>query len=107
MFLLRRTLFVALTFGLYDYPGIQCHLFIVVTLMQIAYLCYAEPHEQRLTGVCEVINEVIFLLVLYHFVLFAKLVHEPNMKKYIGISCISFVGLLLLFNMLVIGSVTI
>ena len=38
MFLARRSIFVAITFGLYEHPGLQIHLFIFTSLLYIIYL---------------------------------------------------------------------
>ena len=38
VFLIRRSLFVALTFALYDYPGIQIQLFIYSSVLYMIYL---------------------------------------------------------------------
>lgn len=45
VFLLRRSLFVALTFVLYKQPGLQVQLNIYLTLMYLIYLGYADCYE--------------------------------------------------------------
>ena len=45
VFLIRRLLFVFLTFAIFGDTGIQIHLMIAMTLVYIAYLSYHNLHE--------------------------------------------------------------
>ena len=69
VFLLRRTLFVALTFGLLDEPGLKTQLMIYATLLYLIYLGYAEFLDTPGGKALEILNESIFVVIQYNFVL--------------------------------------
>ena len=63
VFLLRRSLFVALTFILFDYPGVQVQLMIYMTLIYLIYIGHCEFFETRGAKSLEILNESIFVLI--------------------------------------------
>lgn len=81
IFLLRRTLFVAFTFGLYNYPSLQVHLFIYSNVYYLIYLNKVAPHEDPFYGAVEVINEVLFMIACYHYVYFTNVIYDPFLRK--------------------------
>ena len=76
-FLVRRSLFVAITFLLFKYPGIQVQLMIYMTMLQIIYIGHQDFYETRGARTLEIINESIFVLIQYNFVLLHALVTDP------------------------------
>ena len=62
-FLLRRSLFVLITFSLFKQPGIQVQLMIYMTLIQLIYLGYAEFFETSGAKSLEILNETVFVLL--------------------------------------------
>ena len=47
VFLVRRSIFIAITFALFNYPGIQIQLMIALTILYIAYLGYSDIHSSK------------------------------------------------------------
>ena len=45
IFMLRRLLFIAITFGMAEYPGLQIHLFSYLNLFYVMYLGLVGPHD--------------------------------------------------------------
>lgn len=88
VFLVRRTLFVILTFALYDQPGIQIQLFIYMSVLYMIYLHAQRIYAQKYILLLEAINEVVFLLACYHLVLFANLLPDPETLETVGSSMI-------------------
>jgi len=79
-FLVRRSLFVVITFVLFDYPGIQVQLMIYMTLLQIIYIGHQDFYETRGAKALEITNESIFVLIQYNFVLLHALVSDPYVR---------------------------
>ena len=63
IFMLRRSLFIAITFALFFYPGIQIQVMIYMTLIQIIYLGYAGVYEHASDKTLETLNESVFILI--------------------------------------------
>ena len=76
VFLVRRSLFVLITFLLFSQPGIQVQLMIYMTLLYVIYLGHSEFFEQFSSKSMEIFNESVFVLIQYCFVLLANLVWE-------------------------------
>ena len=76
VFLLRRSLFVLITFLLFFQPGIQVQLMIYMTLLYVIYLGHSEFFEQFSSKSIEIFNESVFVLIQYCFVLLTNLVYE-------------------------------
>ena len=74
---MRRSLFVVITFVLFDYPGIQVQFMIYMTLLQIIYIGHQDFYETRGAKALEITNERIFVLIQYNFVLLHALVSDP------------------------------
>ena len=70
VFILRRVVFVMITFALFNYPGIQIQMFIYVSLLYIIYIGHTYFHEPSSSKDLELVNEAIFLFICYHFVTF-------------------------------------
>ena len=77
VYLVRRILFVLLTFSLRNYPGIQVQVFIFSSVLYIIYLNFSRIYNEHFTMYLENLNEVFFLMILYHLLLFANLIKEP------------------------------
>ena len=60
------------------------------------------PHDTAAMTSTELINETILMLTCYHFILFAGLVYDVDVKANIGWTLSGFVALLLAFNVAVI-----
>ena len=84
IFLLRRSLFIFITFYLYNFPGIQIQLFIYSSVLYIIYLNSHRIYELPVDLFLENLNEVFFILALYHLVLFSNLVYDPHILDKIG-----------------------
>jgi hypothetical protein len=106
IFLVRRSFFILLTFAVIEQPSLQVHLFIYVLMWYVIYLQQNKPHETSYQLRVETINEVLFLVIIYHFVLYTDLVESRDMREMIGWSQIGFVILILAVNTYIVLSVT-
>ena len=68
IFLVRRSLFIAITFALFEHPGLQLLLMLQKTLFYIIYLGYADFFKIFGTKVLEIFNESVFILIQYLFI---------------------------------------
>ena len=76
VFLLRRSIFVAITFALFEKPGIQIQLMTFSTVIYIIYLGYQDFYYTMSGKKLEMLNEVVFVLIQYCFVLLYELVWD-------------------------------
>jgi hypothetical protein len=88
VFLLRRTLYVFLTFVMFSYPGIQMQTFIFSSVIYVIYLNHGPVFHEKLTLASEDANEFMFLVICYHMVLFIELLERPEMRENVGLSLI-------------------
>ena len=89
VFLIRRSIFVAITFALYNHPGIQIQLFIFGSILYIIYLNSRRIYKEYFMFKFEFMNECIFLIICYHLVLFTNiLTNDPYTLEHIGTSMI-------------------
>lgn len=68
------------------------------------YLGIVVPHETFYMTGSELANETILMLACYHFILFTGVVYDSESRTNIGWSLSGFIGLLLIFNVVVIIS---
>ena len=101
-FLIRRSVFVAITFALATEPGIQIQLTTYLTLWYIIYVGYAEFFETPGGKRLEIVNESLFVIIQYHFVLLQNLVWEFEAREQIGNSIIGVTSLLIAINVIAI-----
>ena len=107
LFLLRRTFFVFLTFYLFSQPGIQVQLMIFSTVTYVIYLGHVEYYETPKAKLLEIVNETVFVLIQYNFVLLHNLVWEEQTRNVCGNVIVALTSLLLLLNLVVIVVVSI
>lgn len=74
VFLLRRSLFVGLTWFLYDFPSLQVHLFIYSSLLYIITINHLDHFEESFQCKVELTNETLFIVICYHLVYFTNIV---------------------------------
>ena len=108
VFLLRRTLFVGITFGLLDYPGLQMLLFIVSSVFYLCYLSSFTIYASSFTYKLEYLNESIFLITCYHFLLFTNILgkDDPYTPELLGTSMIISMVLLLAITAIIMLSLS-
>ena len=68
-FFLRRILFVALTFALFDFPGIQVLTFIYISVFNVGFLLHFDFYKKKASKYMEIFNECLLLLFCYHVLL--------------------------------------
>ena len=76
VFMFRRLIFIAITFGLSSVPGLQIHLFAYTSMFYVIYLGLVMPHESFSVTGQELANETVLMLSCYHFILFTGLVDD-------------------------------
>ena len=104
VFLLRRSLFVALTYMLYDYPTIQILIQVQTTIAYIVYIQTTPMYDGPLARQIECLNEVLFLIINYHLVFFIqkwKRIAVDSVSAWTLIACIA---VLMISNLIVIIS---
>ena len=67
-------LFIAITFGMANQPGLQIHLFTFTSLFYIMFLGLVVPHDISAMTSSELVNEAMLVLACYHFILFTGIV---------------------------------
>ena len=80
---------------------------IYMTLIYIIYLGYAEFFETRGAKSLEILNESVFVLIMYNFVLLNNLLSDQKIIDLSGDLIIAFTAFLLALNMTVIIYVSI
>ena len=78
VFLVRRSLFIVITFFLFDYPGLQILIYIKVSVFYVIYLNAARIMAEPSILLFENMNECTFLVVCYHFIVFTDILDEPE-----------------------------
>ena len=102
VFLIRRSIFVMITYALHYYPGLQVQALIFTTLLFICYIANVRFHESTQQHRIEIVNELILVCLCYHFVLFADQMWEMSFRDHVGSSTVVFVMLLLGLNTVLI-----
>lgn len=80
-------------------------LFILLTLLYITYVNYADFYESGSAKGLETLNEFTFCLIQYNLVLLNNLV-EPEIAVWCGNTITGLTGFLLALNMVVIAVVS-
>ena len=102
VFLLRRSIFIAITFVLFETPGLQLLLMLKLTLVYLIYLGYASFFKQFGSKALEIVNESVFVLIQYQFILLHNLVEQDAARKAIGSVIIYLTSFLLVVNLIII-----
>ena len=102
VFILRRLIFVAITFALFNFPGIQIQVFTYVSILYIIYISHMYFHDPKSAKSIEMLNEALFLLICYHFVVFVNLLWDSNMRDVVGRSLVWTTGSILIINTAII-----
>ena len=103
IYVLRRSLFVACSFFLLDYPSLQVQALITLGLCYIMYLSHAVVYEDPGTKRFEMYNEIFLLACCYVFMLFTNSGQlDPEVRPYLGIALLAVIVLLLLYNFTII-----
>jgi len=98
IFLSRRVFFVALTFCIPEQPSLQVFIFLQTIIFYEIYLMTALPYETNSLQMQEFGNEIFFLGIHYHLVLFTGIVSDRDRLYAIGDSLMYTMILLLIFN---------
>ena len=102
IFLIRRFIFALLTFTMTSLPHMQIQAFCVISVLYLCYLSHSMLFESYFSSRLEIFNEVVFLLLCYHMVLFANLVNDFQVRENIGWSFIYTGVVLVAVNLIVI-----
>ena len=105
--MLRRFTFVAITFALFSYPGIQIQVFIYTSVLYIIYISHMYFHDPKSSKTLEIFNESLFLLVGYHFVVFTNLLWDEKMRDLVGRTLVATTATILVLNTSIIIAVSI
>jgi hypothetical protein len=78
------------------------NLLIYSSIFYIIYLQYVQPHDDASSVLIETCNEVILLVICYHFILLTDLISDPFIKFKIGLSLIICVCSMIALNLSII-----
>lgn len=107
IFMIRRIVFLLITFVLADWPALQIHFWTSITLYTIIYLMMTKPYETPFSNYVEFVNECIFLGICYCFELSTDLIDDPQTKWNAGWALNAHIGLMLTVNLSVMGFVNV
>ena len=68
-FFARRTIFVALTFALFDYPVLQVMMFVCICIMYCGFMMSQDFYLKKWTKVLDLFSELLLILFCYHLLL--------------------------------------
>ena len=105
VFLLRRSIFVVITFALFQFPEIQVLSMLCLTLLYISYIANMHFFDGRGNKTLEVFNESFFVLLQYNLVVLTGVVDYEDIRTLAGYLVISLTGLLLAINLIIIIAV--
>ena len=101
--MIRRSIFVALTFVLMDYAAIQVQLHLLMSLAYIMYMTSVPEHRTPLLRNSEIFNEWALLMCSYHITIFTnELAFSSQFFSLLEYTMIATVLLLLGVNALII-----
>ena len=63
VFLLRRSIFVSITFALFQFPEVQVLLMLCMTLLYIMYIAHMYFYDLPASKTLELVNESFFVLL--------------------------------------------
>ena len=89
-------------FILFNQPAVAILCFLIQSVLYTSYLVMFPVFTNKATLYNEVVNEAIFFVICYHFVLFANMVDDPDIRKALGYSLVGLLIFLVVSNTLVI-----
>lgn len=107
MFLIRRSMFIAIMFVCFEQPAIQVQLMIYMTILYLIYVGHQDFYETRHSKSLEILNESLFVVLMYNMVLLNSLLNDQRIIDYCGQAIVGLAGLLLGINLTVIIVVSI
>jgi hypothetical protein len=107
VFVVRRLLFIMVTHLLSLYPCMQVQIWISLSLYYIGYFMIVQPYDSKFAMYLEYVNEILFLVVCYHFILLTDVVSDKDARDGIGWSLIAAIGAIMVLNFGVIIGVNI
>lgn len=102
VFFLRRSVFVGITFGLLRYPGIQVMLFVQLNIFYIIFIGHMDFYIDKRSRAIELCNEILLVIVSYHFLLCYHIVTAESAREDLGMSMLVCTFVLLGVNVLLI-----
>lgn len=102
VFLLRRSVFIVITFLLFNDPGVQLLLMLKMTILYLIYLGYVGFFKSFGSKALEIVNESVFLLIQYQLIVLHHLVWQEWIREAIGTLIIAMTSFLLIINFIVV-----
>jgi len=87
-------------------PHFVVQFFMYSCLYYMIYIGFAQPHVLLSEWKVDLVNEFFLLTQFYYFLLYMGLVQDPDTLMGIGWAHVSHIGLLVLFNVAIILTVT-
>jgi len=102
VWLLKRFLIGMIPAILSQLGGLQTIMLIFVFEGYIMYIGYSKPFQKSLQNLKTIVSQTIFMIIIYHVIMFSDLVLDPLVKSMIGTSQVIWLGILITWNLLFI-----
>ena len=106
-FLLRRLVFAAIIVFMFHMPFFATMILLVLNFGLLAYAVVERQWEDALTNQQHIVNETVFYVCLVLLVLFCDVSVDRDSHQLLGWVLIGLIMALILYNLLVIGFVTV
>ena len=107
VFLLRRSIFVAITFALFKYPEFQSLLMLCMSLLYISYIAHMYFYDISANKKLEMLNESFFVLLQYNLIVLTGMIYDEDIQLIAGYIIVGMAGLLLALNFIIIMIISI
>lgn len=102
IFCIRRLIFLAVVFNLYDVPSIQLIILMLVNLLILEFITGRRPLAGRFINRLEVFNEVNNIICTFQMAFFTAWIPSPSTQYLLGWSMIGSMMLSIAVNQLII-----
>ena len=102
VFLVRRSIFVTITFALFHLPELQVLLMLCMTLIYIAYIGHMYFYDVPTSKTLEIVNESLFVILQYNLVILTGLIYDNELRLVAGYQIIGLASFLLAMNLVII-----
>ena len=99
MFITRRALLIYCGFFLFNYPGIQVQLTMLINTFLLIWSATARSYKNPFNNKLELNTEMFLSIITFHLICFTDFIPDILYRKEMGYSFIFWVSCLVLINM--------
>ena len=103
VFYMRRAIFVAISFGLFNYPGLQIMSMLQLSIAYIIYIGHVTFYQERVVKHLEIVNEAIGLSMGYCYLMLINIVSERIKRHWLGMVIVIAALMLICINFSLLG----